>query len=314
MNKTVSVVMATYNGERYLREQMDSILQQTYPLHEIIIQDDGSTDSTVEILRDYEAKYSNVHVFVNPKNLGYKENFRTATLRATGDFIALSDQDDVWFPKKIEKQVGAIGDKAMCYTQHLAGYDMEYTRTVGYKNAPERQMFAAIVGHSMLMAKTFAQDSSNWLSYMAHDSGLAALAHYKGGVAYIEEPLNWHRILDSSVSHKGHLDTFKDKGHVPTWQPYVYGITNYRRLQKKEAWKRFYGRLLEESAEGRNPLVNKMCRLMLSNSVTALLRLCVLCMRHRDTIYPSNVAGIKGMVRGFCYPLIHSYHCDFYDA
>lgn len=68
--KTVAVVMCTYNGEKFLREQLDSILRQTYPISEIIVQDDCSTDSTVAILRSYAARDGRVRVIVNEHNLG----------------------------------------------------------------------------------------------------------------------------------------------------------------------------------------------------------------------------------------------------
>ena len=180
-SKRVSVVMATYNGEPYLKEQLDSIVAQTYPVHELIVQDDGSDDRTVEIARSYEQLYPFVHVYVNEKNLGFQENFRTAVLRATGDFIALSDQDDVWFPEKIAKQVEAIGSCAICYSQHLRGANRETAHVVTYKCAPERQLFAAFVGHSLLMRRDFAQDPDNWLGYMTYDIGLSLLAHFRAG-------------------------------------------------------------------------------------------------------------------------------------
>ncbi len=85
---TVSVVMATYNGERYLREQIDSILAQTYPVHELIIQDDGSTDNTVAIANDYARRYPVVKVFVNPRNVGLNRNFKTAVMRAYRRWLA----------------------------------------------------------------------------------------------------------------------------------------------------------------------------------------------------------------------------------
>lgn len=109
-NKTVSVVMCTFNGERYVREQLDSIVAQTYPIHELIIEDDGSTDRTVEICREYASRYPFIRVVVNERNLGLDANFEAATMRSTGDFVALSDQDDVWYPEKISRQVAAIGD------------------------------------------------------------------------------------------------------------------------------------------------------------------------------------------------------------
>ena len=106
--KTVSVVMCTYNGERFLREQMDSILAQTYPIHEIIISDDCSTDGTIDILREYAAKHTFIKIHQNARNIGFNSNFYHAFNRATGEYIAISDQDDIWFPQKIEEQVKQI--------------------------------------------------------------------------------------------------------------------------------------------------------------------------------------------------------------
>ena len=63
--KPVSIVLCTYNGAKYLQEQLDSILAQTYPLHEIIIQDDGSTDNTWQILEEYEEKHPLIHIYHN---------------------------------------------------------------------------------------------------------------------------------------------------------------------------------------------------------------------------------------------------------
>ena len=86
----ISVVMCTYNGGKYLKEQLDSILEQSYPVDEIIIQDDCSTDDTVDILRGYEKKYDNIHVYVNEKNLGFTENFWSVLGRAVNEYIAIS--------------------------------------------------------------------------------------------------------------------------------------------------------------------------------------------------------------------------------
>ena len=74
----------------------------TYPIAEIIVQDDGSTDNTVNILRQYAERVPQMQIHVNEKNLGFNRNFHTACLRATADYIAISDQDDVWMPNKLE--------------------------------------------------------------------------------------------------------------------------------------------------------------------------------------------------------------------
>lgn len=114
MSKTVSVVLCTYNGAKYLREQLESVVNQTYPLHELLIQDDGSTDGTTGIAAEYAAKYPFVRCLQNDGKHGLNPNFFSAMRKATGDYIAICDQDDIWELDKIEKQVAAIGDHLMC--------------------------------------------------------------------------------------------------------------------------------------------------------------------------------------------------------
>lgn len=99
--------MCTYNGERFLREQMDSILAQTYPIHEIIISDDCSTDGTMDILREYAAKHTFIKIHQNARNKGCNQNFHDTFkfVSKETDYIAISDQDDIWFPEKVEKLI-----------------------------------------------------------------------------------------------------------------------------------------------------------------------------------------------------------------
>src|SRR6476469_5550437 len=111
MNKTelemsnfpsISVAIATYNGELYLEEQLDSILSQTLKPAEIIVCDDLSTDGTQTILEKYQQK-GHLRFFVNDKRLGFVGNFKRAvSLTQPNHYVALSDQDDVWLPQKIE--------------------------------------------------------------------------------------------------------------------------------------------------------------------------------------------------------------------
>lgn len=111
----VSVVLCTYNGEKYIREQLNSVLSQTYPIYEIVIQDDCSCDSTWEIVKEYENRFPDlVHCYRNDTNMFWIQNFYSAIMKSKGDFVALCDQDDVWLPKKIEKQVLSIGDNLLC--------------------------------------------------------------------------------------------------------------------------------------------------------------------------------------------------------
>lgn len=104
----VSIVMATYNGEKYLRQQLDSILEQTHQHFELIVVDDASTDKTLSILKEYAALDDRIHVFPAEINLGLVSNFERGLRLAGGDFIALSDQDDIFRKDKIELLLAAL--------------------------------------------------------------------------------------------------------------------------------------------------------------------------------------------------------------
>ncbi len=102
--KKIGVALCTYNGEDFLKEQLDSILQQTVAVDEIIICDDKSTDKTLEILEEYRIENPTVFkIFKNEITLRSVKNFEKAVSLSTADFIFLSDQDDVWHPDKVEK-------------------------------------------------------------------------------------------------------------------------------------------------------------------------------------------------------------------
>jgi glycosyltransferase involved in cell wall biosynthesis len=100
----ISVAMCTYNGGKYLQEQLNSIAKQTRLPDEFVVCDDGSADSTLQILDEFKKNTtSQVRIYHNEKKLGYTKNFEKAINLCKGDIIALSDQDDVWLPHKLEK-------------------------------------------------------------------------------------------------------------------------------------------------------------------------------------------------------------------
>ena len=98
----ISAAVATYTGERYIREQIDSIWKNLSKEDEIIISDDGSSDHTLEILKEYEGKEIPVKVIKGP-GLGIKQNINAALKECRGEYIFLADQDDVWTDDKVEK-------------------------------------------------------------------------------------------------------------------------------------------------------------------------------------------------------------------
>lgn len=100
----LSVAMCTYNGEKYIKEQLESILNQTMTIDEIVICDDGSSDKTIAIIEQFQVEYPNkFSLHQNPVNLGSTKNFEKAITACTGDYIFLSDQDDIWKANKVEK-------------------------------------------------------------------------------------------------------------------------------------------------------------------------------------------------------------------
>jgi Glycosyltransferases involved in cell wall biogenesis len=122
MNK-VSIVMATYNGETYIREQLDSLLQNTFTDWQLEICDDGSKDNTLLIAREYESKYpGKIIIHANEKNLGVVLNFLEGAKRATGEYVMFCDQDDVWLPNKIEHTLNFLQRQEKKY-----GNDMPIT-------------------------------------------------------------------------------------------------------------------------------------------------------------------------------------------
>lgn len=112
----VSIAMATYNGEKYLVKQLDSLLNQTYTHLEIIICDDMSSDGTVEIINEYIQKDNRIQLVENKDNLGYVKNFEKAISLCSGKYIALSDQDDIWDKDKVTILIDNIGDNLLIHS------------------------------------------------------------------------------------------------------------------------------------------------------------------------------------------------------
>lgn len=101
--------MCTYNGSRYLMEQLESIRSQSHAVDELVICDDRSKDDTIQILEHFAAQVSfAVHIYVNQSNLGSTKNFEKCLHLCTGDVIFCCDQDDCWHPQKVEKQLAYL--------------------------------------------------------------------------------------------------------------------------------------------------------------------------------------------------------------
>nr|WP_255742975.1 glycosyltransferase [Belliella calami] len=107
--------MCTYNGELFLREQLESLVNQDYPNLEIRIRDDMSSDKTWQIIQDFQGKYTFIHCIQNKNRLGFQKNFEEVFQDCQGIWIAPSDQDDIWSLDKISKLFSKTTDNIMVY-------------------------------------------------------------------------------------------------------------------------------------------------------------------------------------------------------
>jgi glycosyltransferase involved in cell wall biosynthesis len=148
---SISIAMCTYNGERFLAEQLESFLRQRQLPDELVVSDDGSQDGTLAILKDFAAKAPfPVRIFLNEPHLGYRQNFEKVTSLCTADIIAFSDQDDVWLPEKLaeikqafqeNRRLGFAVSDAELVDENLKPVGSSQWERFGFK-APLQQGFA----------------------------------------------------------------------------------------------------------------------------------------------------------------------------
>lgn len=212
----VSIAMATYNGEKYIKEQIDSILNQTIQDFELVICDDCSTDGTIRILQEYAENDKRFHIYQNEENLGFKKNFEKAITLCQGEYIALSDQDDIWMPNHLELLKTAIKDKALaCGNADLIDKDGNSMGTTfweqeAFDSIPSSNLDKAMSiilfrspyqGAAMMVRRKlleFALPIPHVYTY--HDSWFALFACFCGGIACVEEPILKYRRIENSVT------------------------------------------------------------------------------------------------------------------
>lgn len=205
MNKTVSIALATYNGARFLREQLDSIYAQTYKVFEVVATDDGSTDGTLQILEEYQRSHG-LRFSVNEARLGFVKNFEKAISLCDGDFIALSDQDDIWHPSKLEKLSRAIGDYPLaCSDVRIIDGEGKtvadsYRKKLHIPVPPIGEQFYSlafinfVTGSTCLFPRGFREKILPIPpEAISHDWWMGIQATLAGGIRYVAEQLVGHR-------------------------------------------------------------------------------------------------------------------------
>lgn len=219
MRANVSVVMATYNGGAFLREQLLSLRAQTQPPAELVVADDGSTDSTLEVIRDALAGAPfSVHLHRNGLNKGYRRNFIEAASLASAPLVAFCDQDDVWHPNKLARMSRAFDDPAVMLAYHNASIIDCQGRTNGQLYGPNggrkrsesslTDPWSFSLGFTQIFRRElctftplqpFSRDFLFPRERLAHDQWFFFLASCLGRVAFVDEDLVAYRQHSDNV-------------------------------------------------------------------------------------------------------------------
>jgi len=214
----ISVALATWNGERFLRDQLESLLAQTSLPHEVVVSDDGSTDGTLAILEDFRANAPfPVTVSANRKRLGYAENFLHAATKCGGDYIAFCDQDDVWLPGKLARSNEALqasGAELLIHRNIVATEELVPTRkrTPAFRRSltasPLRvDAWMLAPGNAMVVSREVLEvDFSHRPrglgqpdAPMTHDEWTYFIATAIGSTHFLSEPLVYYRQHTANV-------------------------------------------------------------------------------------------------------------------
>lgn len=222
----VSLVMATYNGEKFIKEQLTSILKQTRHPDEVIISDDGSTDHTLEIVDDFIRKYdlNNWKVLIRPTTskeyppyVKISLNFIDAAKETNGDIIFFSDQDDIWHSNKIEAMTGLMMKNPQIYTlvcnrsfidkngdllksEVVKGYEKYSLSKITMLHAPIEQVVAT--GMCMSIRRCVLDDilEINSPHHYYHDYSFGIIASVRNGLYFYNEVLASHRRHEDNLT------------------------------------------------------------------------------------------------------------------
>ncbi len=205
---TISVVLATYNGEKTLKRQFDSLKAQTMQPDEVLICDDHSSDHTVEYTSQYirDNDLSNWKLSVNEQNQGWKKNFIEGVKKATGDIIFLCDQDDIWYPEKIKEMIEPMNNNPeillLACDYHVIYEEGAIKAKVYQKTRSEREEMVSRYqfktrffmnpnpGCTYAMRKSFVQEViDRWFDPAPHDEFFWLMATLQNGAYFRNQVL-----------------------------------------------------------------------------------------------------------------------------
>jgi glycosyltransferase involved in cell wall biosynthesis len=199
MTVLCSVVLATYQGERFIDEQLDSIVSQLSPNDEIILSDDASSDGTLHAVR--QRGDSRIRILANRERVGYVRNFQRAISQVRGKYVFFSDQDDVWLPGKVDTICSALRRKpfvasdAIVVNENLEELHQSYFALRGARSFSWPAIFLRppIVGATMSCRKDYLQSLLPFPSGIPHDFWLTLNAAWDESLEIIHTPLILYR-------------------------------------------------------------------------------------------------------------------------
>lgn len=207
----ISVCMATYNGEKYVVEQLNSILVQLGSSDEVVVSDDGSSDMTIDLIRKIDDK--RIKIVKNNGRHGFTPNFQNALANSSGEYIFLADQDDIWLPGKVEKTVSELQNYdcviSDCITVDEALNPISMSRFQDFKirgTALEHLIRSRYIGCCTAFNRKVLEAAlpfpTNY-ELLEHDIWIVAIAFAFFNVSLLREPLIMYRRHGSNVSDGG---------------------------------------------------------------------------------------------------------------
>lgn len=209
----ISVCIATYNGEKYLEEQIHSITPQLLERDEIIIVDDASNDRTIDIINELKANNKKIKLLKNSKNLGHVKSFELAIKKAKGDYIFLSDQDDIWAKNKVKEIKASLNKKTILVATDFEKFDnlSNYREKIILPKSNKiynvlKIFFGKIFyyGCTMAFPKEFKQTIIPFpKNTEMHDIWIALAANFSTGeILHLNKVTLHHRIHDHNKTPK----------------------------------------------------------------------------------------------------------------
>lgn len=245
--------MATYNSGKFIRQQIDSVLNQTYQDFELLICDDCSNDDTREILNEYASKDSRIKLHLNTDNLGFMKNFENGISHCSGEYVAFCDHDDVWYNNKLELSINGIKDAfVLCTDSNVVDGDLKplgYTLN-DFKNVPSfidnhTELLKHLVHHNFVQGTTCLCRKDFLMQILPipqeclyHDYYIAVCAAIANKLVYLNTP---------TLDYRQHGTNITSNVRGPAINKYIPGDYNFEKISRECRQQLFFINKIKEA-------------------------------------------------------------------